>query len=357
MTTARSMNILLDCLRLEPGAPCDLKRFRAGAWDEVAQLARKQGITPLLFWKLQMTGLSDSVPTPVMDELRDHYLSALAQNTFLYHRLSTMKELLADRGIAFIVLKGSHLAASIYPDIALRTMCDIDILVKREELASAEELLLEEGYGNPKRRTPVDEICKTRHHIEPLRDPVGQIPIEIHWTILRLSSPFVVIEKEFWKEPYLETLENTVHRVLSPEHLLLHLCLHAPYHHRSSSGVKCLYDIALTIRHYQDKLNWDVVEDTARRWRTRNCLYASLLRASEFMNAKVPANMVAKAKKDPLLSYFLKKSRERLFGAREGENSLERLLWQLKIRDNQLERLRYLLRRPFVGPASEDDEN
>ena len=79
---------------------------------------------------------------------------------------------------------------------------------------------------------------------------------------------------------------------LSPEHLLLHLCTHASYHHGFEFGIRSLVDIAATIRRFGDALDWAVVERQCRTWRWQRGVGVSLSLARELCGATVPSTVL-----------------------------------------------------------------
>ena len=86
-------------------------------------------------------------PQEVMDQLRAAYHGNLARNMYLYAELRRILEALREKDVEVIFLKGAALAKTVYGDIGLRQMSDIDILAKKEDLPKAVELLFHMGYG------------------------------------------------------------------------------------------------------------------------------------------------------------------------------------------------------------------
>ncbi|MCP4365035.1 MAG: nucleotidyltransferase family protein [Planctomycetes bacterium] len=80
-----------------------------------------------------------------------------------------------------ILLKGAHLAQVVYSNIALRPMGDIDILVKKNDLPKAKELLLELGY-TPIKEVDIATACAYSQHISPMIKQNAP-PVELHWTL------------------------------------------------------------------------------------------------------------------------------------------------------------------------------
>jgi hypothetical protein len=213
-----------------------------------------------------------------MGELRQSYLSTAASNVRIYHELTKVLEILKDEGVHVIVLKGAHLAQIVYGNISLRAMCDVDILVRKNDLSKAQRRLMEEGYY------PYN----------------SRLPLDVHWSIEHnIVPPLPIDEKALWERAEASSIADVEVLVLSPEDLLLHLCIHLSFHHLFGfAGVRTLCDIRQTIQHYKTSIDWSVVHDRAREWQVSNAIELSLLLAKELVSAEVPDSILAALKSD-----------------------------------------------------------
>jgi hypothetical protein len=78
---------------------------------------------------------------------------------------------------------------------------------------------------------------------------------------------------------------------LSPEDLLLHLCLHSAYGHgwkQFDGGLRQLADIAAVVRHHAATLDWHRVGQRAHDWRAERCVWLGLVTARDLLQAPVP---------------------------------------------------------------------
>jgi hypothetical protein len=133
----------------------------------VLDLAEQENVLP---WTA--ASLRSAVPAsmPRLAE-RLHTIDRNARiSTFLW--TASLRGTLADfhrRGIPVISLKGPWLAERLYGDAALRSCCDLDLLVHRSDIAVAEDLLTELGFLPSGRR---DDYAR------PFRR--GGIKVELH---------------------------------------------------------------------------------------------------------------------------------------------------------------------------------
>src|SRR5207245_2523956 len=97
------------------------------------------------------------------------------------------------------VLKGPYLAEHLYADPAARPMSDLDLLVSRKNLALAERILLDRGYGPgaPWRPSP-EWSCTTSHALPPLWKE-GATLISMHWTLEDPRSRFTIDVDQIWR--------------------------------------------------------------------------------------------------------------------------------------------------------------
>ena len=109
----------------------------------------------------------------IIAKLKKAYFAAIYRYRGIEHELRKIKALFNDEGIAHIPLKGS-IIRGYYPEPWMRTSCDVDILVKEEEVDRAADLLAEKfGYTKGE---------KSFHDIS-LHSP-GGVHIELHFTLI-----------------------------------------------------------------------------------------------------------------------------------------------------------------------------
>jgi len=222
------MQSLLDLLRgrLQPG------RLNQGAWDGLFDVAEQEGVLPWAAARLHR--LEGDLPGSVAERL--HEISREVQLAgFLWS--STLRSTLAAfhrSGLPVISLKGPWLAERMYGDAALRHCRDLDLLVRRSDLARAEELLREilflpggrrDDYHRPWLRHGV--VVELHHNVEnPLAFDIG---VDAVWNR--------ALPSQFQGVPAL---------LLAPADELLFLCLHAVRHR--FDRLSLMVDLAFAFR-------------------------------------------------------------------------------------------------------------
>jgi hypothetical protein len=291
MPDEAAADLLLRGLRgqLSPEAAASLSLHQ---WQGMKVMAATHQVRPLLFSQLKASNAK--IPEDVEQDLREAHRDTLASNMRLFHHLSRLLTSLSSAGVPVLVLKGPYLAKELYGHMALRPISDLDLMVRRSDIARALAAVESEGYEQTSKE-PVEEQCATAAHVAPLRKPDAP-PVELHWNIEGPDSPFKVNPGELWSraEP-LQFLGSQAH-ILAKEDFLLHLCLHATRHitrdWQDCTVLKSLIDVAQTVRHWQGALDWTTVRDRADRWSARNSVYMMLRLAHDWLDAPVPASVL-----------------------------------------------------------------
>src|ERR1044071_4714109 len=98
-------------------------------WPLLVKTADHHGLAPLVFASLKKSGLSSVGPKSEIETLRMAYVRASVANHQAFQELSFLVDRFEREKIPLIILKGGALGTTIYPDIALRPMGDLDLLI------------------------------------------------------------------------------------------------------------------------------------------------------------------------------------------------------------------------------------
>jgi hypothetical protein len=274
-----------------------LSGLASGNWSFFVSEANRHRVAPLLYHHIHLTGAGSMFPENVIQNLRARYLGTASQNTVLFHQLNDLVDRLNAKGIPVVLLKGAHLAEFVYEDIALRPMSDLDILVKEEHLSQAVQIAFDAGYQfffdkNPEKDKNSRDfdygIAPEFRHFQLLKHLETNCLLEIHCFIASEDSSFEIPAAELWRNAQPAMFNNRPVFLLSPEDLIIHLCLHAAYDHLFDFGLSALYDISITIKHYGKILDWREILHRSNRWRTKQCLHLSLHFTKKWLGAEIP---------------------------------------------------------------------
>ena len=253
-----------------------------------------------IYWNISRIVDGEYVPAEVITKLRILYYKNAARNTLLHYELSKILMAFNDVGIDVIVLKGAFLAETVYKNIGLRPMSDIDLLIKKGDLQKVKKELVQLGY------VPLGIIYPTKWHeklYEQMQTEQGEeipffnhdktVKIDVHWGIQSPSSPFQIDINKFWENAQSVKIASVETLVFAPEDLLLHLCLHIERHIISATIVFKLYcDIAEVMRHYGEKINWKYLVQSSKNYGIEEPIYQSLYFVNKYLGAFVPTDVL-----------------------------------------------------------------
>ncbi|MFN2400532.1 MAG: nucleotidyltransferase family protein [Gemmatimonadaceae bacterium] len=292
LDSAAASEVLVYCLGmgLRQHGDAPLARLSRADWDPVLHCASLHKVAALLHHRLRAAG-SEVVPKDVTDWLRSETLARATTNLELTRQLCMVLVALRDEGIPVIVLKGAYLAHVIYENIALRTMVDIDLLVRNADLGRTESVLLAMGYG-PRERPSVQAQRVQAHHLVRFSAP-GLVPVEVHWTIEPLPAIFDIDIDSMWTRAQPARVAGVEVSALAPPDLLAHLALHAAYQHRFGVRLRHLCDVAETLRHFNPGFDWQALASLATRYHIERFIAVTLSVTRALLGIELPQSLPA----------------------------------------------------------------
>jgi hypothetical protein len=217
------------------------------------------------------------------EELLERHRDAMLQVLALERHLVTLSAALEDAGVEMVLLKGSALAHTVYPDPAWRPFADLDFLVRGQDFQHACEVLAELGFnrGLPEPRARFDERFGKAAE---LTGPSG-LMVDLHRTLVVGPFGLWIDLDELFTGTALFSVGGRSLRRLDDTSLFLHACLHA------SLGwwpplLMPVRDVAQVAS--SGEVDWDLVAARTRRWRLGAVVRHAVNTASDFLGASFP---------------------------------------------------------------------
>jgi len=340
------IDLLLSCSRMSMNAE---RAERVGTllrneidWEYLLHTSISHGVVPLVYRSLTST-CPEAVPEGTMRELRDYFYANALRNLLFTRELLKILSYFNAHRVPAVPFKGPSLAESVYGDVSLRQFCDLDILVPRQHVVRAKEILISQGYVPefPLTRTQEASYLESHYHYD-LRHSDGRTLVELHWRIVPKYFSSRLDAERFWE--YLEPISLGGKEVLafSPEDLLLILCVHGS--RERWARLEWICDVAELVGVHK-RMNWQRVMDRARRLGSERMLFLGLFLASDLLGAVLPEKVLRTVQGDPAVKSLGRQVCERLFrGATAPSGHLEGLLFHLKLRDDAWELIYYCFR-------------
>jgi hypothetical protein len=255
-------------------------------WGAVLRLADSHGTSPLFYQNLSRLG--DMVPSPVLEQLRERYQKNVYKSLFLARELMRILDSLDALGIDAIPYKGVVMSEVYYGDMALRQSGDIDLFVRKRDLAGVKSALADLGYTT--RLVIPEEVLEdyVASGYEWVFDsPAGPNLLELQWALEpRFYAVDFDMEGLFERAVKVRVAGRSM-KTPSPEDLLLVLSVHAAKH--VWGRLILLRDIVQMTR--LGNLNWDLVQRRAQGLGIERILRVTVLLANRFLASAIPAAM------------------------------------------------------------------
>lgn len=317
-------------------------------WPYVLQMARTHGLIPLLYQNLKEMHPED-IPEGIMVTLRDQFRKISISNLLLTSQMVKLLGLFQSNGIAAIPYKGPILGLQAYGDVCLRQFCDLDFLIHKHDFIKAKELLELVGYRPEYHLSSAEESIYLNNECEYNFCSVNRkVLVELHWDIVQKYFSCNLDVGEFWR--YLKPISLLGREImtLSPEHLLLVLCVHhGGKHHWETLG--WVSDVAHLI-HTNKDMDWERVVEMASRSGISRMLLLGFCLAKHLLYIDLPDLVTKRLNEETIVKSLAERVCAKIFS--EAENStpeFERFSLYLKQRERLRDKTRYCLRRFFTS--------
>ena len=202
------------------------------------KLSKRHDLAHLIGDALDKNGL-----LPDGTEAKKRFLQERNMAVYRYEQIQYEFEQICDTlekaKIPFIPLKGSVIR-KYYPEPWMRTSCDIDILVKEENLSTAIVHLVDAlGYCE-------GEKC---FHDVSLMSP-SNVHLELHYNLIEKDEKMDILLKKVWA--YVHANEDFMMYLMNPPYLIFYLFAHMKHHFlKGGCGVRSFLDIYILLNKSQ----------------------------------------------------------------------------------------------------------
>ncbi len=288
---------LHTCLRaLLVGDPHSISwgRLAPRDWQALLDTADRHGVLPLVYTRLHAAGVLPLVPLPAADRARAAYYRSTAQNTLIYHILT---HLATAAQHPLIVLKGAALAVTVYPQVGVRPMSDLDLLVDERDLPRLLATLHAMDYASETPEVLPAYIEQHHYHHSMVHTRHALPQVELHWRLISsandVRSPPTAW---FWQHtcplrlptatptPAVVMLDPTAHVLYLAAHLMLQ-------HGEQELRLIWLYDLHLLLS--SAPVAWGTLLRVAYRYHWAAALSMALDATRQWFATPIPADVLA----------------------------------------------------------------
>lgn len=289
-----------------------LKNYTNADWNDLLTFSSRYKLTPLLYSKLFKYKNELPIPPVTMELFRNAYMNSVARYAVLHHEIKSLLRILNNNKIGAILLKGAYIAEKFYEKPGLRPMCDIDILVKKEDIDNIFDVLLKNGYTT---ETKYDRSI----HL-PIYTKSNTL-IEVHWDISpHFFFPWkkAIPMNKLFCDVLKEKLFGMEISMIPTEYLIVYLC-DKIVEDNFRGMLLLLYDIALIIN--RSVVNWNKLTAVAIEWSSVKDVFCTLYLTKTLYSASVPDCLLNSLKPQDFNNDLIKFMYGELFGTSDLDSS------------------------------------
>jgi len=272
-------------------------------WSVLLEKAQREGVSAVLFHNITKHHLENLVPQESYKSLSNQYYTNLKRNLSIIGELREVLATLQEAAIPCIVLKGIALAERVYPNIAMRGMSDVDLMVRKEDLFRVDDRLSSLGYLS-RDSSVAKAILNPAGYLASLEyqknDP-SPLNLHLHWHPVNTSVPATMFAEQIdlnqlWEKAAMTQVADSQALMLCPEHMIIYLSEHALRIGHSLDRLILVCDIFFSIRAFENGLDWDFIVAESRRFNLSRFVYHSLSIVEHYTALGIPDDCIAKLK-------------------------------------------------------------
>ncbi len=273
------------------GAAQPLPPVGAEVWPELVECADFHGLGPLLYAAVKPSGRLAAVPAPARDRLRLAATRSGYANGLAFEELGRLLDLFERENIPVVLLKGSALAVTIYPDRGWRPLGDLDLFIRSSDAARVRALLEEAGYTCA---AEMHDGFQRHFSFEEtfLRGRPNPAQVDIHWHLIENGYYRARVPVDwFWERTEQIRVDGRPARVLRPDANLLYLAAHFILHHHGERLIWS-YDLARLLSFSGGEIEWAGTVAAAERFGLSRPLLTALELVSRAWGVQAPEEVM-----------------------------------------------------------------
>lgn len=191
-------------------------------WDGIVELGSRHLILPAVYGNLKRKNILKLIPVDLERFLKDIYEKNGERNKKILLQIESLNDLFLKKNIDHIFLKGSALLLSNKFDVLNERMIgDIDILIRKQSILKARDLILKNGYKFFNTEIDFTKGLIEKKHLTRMIHENQIAAVELHKEVLN-GNKFRLLPSE---NLFSETVEIGRKKILNSKRLVEHITL------------------------------------------------------------------------------------------------------------------------------------
>jgi hypothetical protein len=169
------------------GSPVTAPDLSNEVWSSLLALLAPHGVLPYLSHLVSKAPHDSRPPGFVVEKMKQSYIWSSYHTEHALKQSAEVSASCREEGVNVLVMKSPAIGLAVYPNAALRTGGDIDVLVSPDEYETCKKVLLEQGYEL--RYDTFRVMPEFYHHACYFPPDERYKVIELHWRPVFLPGP------------------------------------------------------------------------------------------------------------------------------------------------------------------------
>ena len=301
------------------------------------------GVFPLVYNILKI--YDSLIPNEKLSYMKKINMDIVKENMLMTSELIKVMKLFKENDIESIAFKGPTLSQNAYGNISLRQYCDLDILLKKDDVYKVYDLLKDEYERSLKLTSSQEKIWFKYAHDLGLSNEKG-IHIEFHWSMFDSDHPINLGNIDFFEDRTITNINNNNINTISNEKFLIYLCVHGAKH--LFERIEWVSDIDRFIK--TQKINWEKVENIIKNDNSERFFLLGLFLSKLLFETKLSKNYEDKFDKEyeSISSHIFD-----TWNGKEKSDNKSNMKYMLKLFVSRSDKLKYLNKMYFKPTFTE----
>ncbi len=237
------INLISACINNDDNLQIDFERISA---DYLTKMCLIHNNVAVIYSSLQKC---DNVPKELLDNYKKGFMTQVMARSKNRAIFEVVTNKLFDNNISFVVIKGVSIS-KLYPSDELRSMGDIDLLIRPEDKNNVINLLKKMGATINESQS---DSSVTVFYIK-------NITIEIHTAIGHGKEMNGKVDYEAYFSDVFSNVTKNEQGIfeLNYEYNFVYVLYHMAQHfYYTGCGVRMVTDVAVMLNKYAEKIDWD----------------------------------------------------------------------------------------------------
>lgn len=264
-------------------------------WPYLLESASRQKVIPILYRSLESMSF-ENMPADALKELQTRFRDNTLHNFSMTSELGRLLDLFEGNSIHVIPFKGPVLSSLLYGEIALRQSVDLDLVIHREDLFKAVDIIKLQGYDAIHQMSKIQQesFLRKEHHIA-LFNKEKNLFLEVHWRISPEMFSMQTDMEGLWLGAEKRAILGRSMLCFASEDLFMILCDHGARHRWNRLVWVC--DIAKLIE--VEKFDWTHVFERAKKEGSTRSVLLALSLANIILGSSLTPEVQRKVQADP----------------------------------------------------------